>query len=535
MRILSVVASCVSIVAGLMAFYLYLSMREKVFRHHLILLLLSFDFGKALVLLWYPARVLLVPSAYDNVNFCEVVGFFTSTFIEAADVAVLALAIHTALLIYKKDSGKEGGLYQYRYYFYTINFVLPLVMASLAFTDRGKRTYSPLTTWCYLPIKPFWYRLVLSWIPRYIILTSILAIYLSIYIYVKLEYNKVMKSYKQSQSYLQDSTNPEGEPPQPVLSRLKTFFKPSSPSGIKEPFSAKQTAIKIISPVCRFISNFPGLSFLDPSRLFHNPTDSTNDIDMAIRDFQKDALANFQTRRIMIERQIQTIFLYPIAYVFLWIAPFAAHLIQYRNYPGESTVYWISAIASFMQPFNCAVDTLVFCIRERPWVDRKEVIFTSKNAEWIRTSFWRMIPCASPERKRRVSTTSVMTASEAGNTQLSCSTAGNPFATFDTDIERFANRKRSTSTFGGKHGRKSSSMGAVNLGTDLSTDTYAMTWNCGESASNHNASHGISRNTTLRQDDPFASTAHRVELGSDAEDGDEDSSEGEMDLMEFLR
>ena len=120
-------------------------MRKKVFRHHLILLLLMCDFCKAVVLLSYPARVLLVPPAYDNINFCQVAGFFTSAFIEGADLAVLALAIHTALLIFRKQAARseEGGLYQYRYYIYAINFLLPILMAALAFVAQNQVVRTP--------------------------------------------------------------------------------------------------------------------------------------------------------------------------------------------------------------------------------------------------------------------------------------------------------------------------------------------------------------------------------------------------------
>jgi G protein-coupled receptor GPR1 len=39
-------------------------------------------------------------------------------------------------------------------------------------------------SFCYLPVRPFWYRLSIVWIPRYLIFTVIIAIYASIYVYV---------------------------------------------------------------------------------------------------------------------------------------------------------------------------------------------------------------------------------------------------------------------------------------------------------------------------------------------------------------
>lgn len=428
-RVLSVLASTLSITAGLAALYLYISMRVKVFRHHLILLLLLADFGKAVVLLWYPARVLGVPSAYNNINFCDVVGFFTSTFIEAADLAVLTLAIHTALLVFTRYSGPEGGLYPYRYYVYGVHVILPLIMAALAFITFGRRSYIPLVTWCYLPIRPYWARLVLSWVPRYLIIVSIISIYLSIYIYVKLEYRKVVKEFKESQTYL-NNTQPHGffhssadsefaghdftadilgssdiemQYPTSAAGNFDATNKPSTLNHTNPPTQSqfRRNCSKVSNIVVRsmlaFFSYFPGFSFLAPNRyIFRNFDDSQVDATTAaIRDFQRESMVNFQMRRNTIERQIRSIFVYPAAYIFLWMAPFAVHVLQFKYEVKHHGIFWISAAAAFMQPFNCVVDTVAFCIREKPWVDRDEKIFTKENKEYLQYQLSRAFPFVS--------------------------------------------------------------------------------------------------------------------------------------------
>lgn len=437
MRVLSVAASSVSIAAGLLALYLYISMRVKVFRHHLILLLLLFDFGKAVVLLWYPSRVLNVPSAYDNVNFCDIVGFLTSAFIEAADFAVLSLAIHTALLVFTSNSGPEGGLYPYRNWVYSAHVLVPLGMASLVFINNGRRSFAPMVTWCYIPVKPLWSHILLSWAPRYIIIVSILAIYLAIYIYVKLEYRKVVKDFKSTQTahhsvtspavasqadsadpeltghdytaYILDTSDMEIQP-HPWLdnsnaaSSKKEMSSVIGSSAHAHPTTHSSTNTRINQSkiklklkrwnkmICRslltFISYFPGFGFLMPRR-YDDSEDDEVDMDptmIAVRAFQRESMANFQLRRNAIERQIRSIFVYPVAYIFLWMAPFAVHVLQYKTMTNHGGVFWIGAIAAFMQPFNCVVDTVAFCIREKPWIDRKEVIFTRENAA-------RVFPC----------------------------------------------------------------------------------------------------------------------------------------------
>lgn len=354
LRALSVTASCLSIVFGLAGLYLYISMKHKVFRHHLVVLLLLFDFGKAVVLLWYPARVLTVSTAYDNINFCDIVGFFTSVFIEGADLAVLALAVHTALLVFGKYNGPEGGLYKWRYWVYSFNICFPLAAASLVFIDHGRHAYQPYITWCYLPVRPVWYRLWLSWIPRWIIIVSIIAIYVSIYVYIKLQYREVMKNFKQLQSYA------------PTMHH-KNIFK------------------RIGHWIVNFLAAFPGFAFLaegrDSAESIVNAADARAG---AIAELQRDSIMKFQIRRNIIERQVRSIFVYPIAYVFLWIAPFGLQCVQFNYEFEHGTVYWLDAAASFMQPFNCVVDTIAFCIRERPWKVHEEKIFTKENGLWVK-------------------------------------------------------------------------------------------------------------------------------------------------------
>ena len=63
-------------------------------------------------------------------------------------------------------------------------------MASLAFVGPHG-AYISAGTYCFLPVRPFWYRLGLSWIPRYIILGTILGIYIVIYLYVRRKFRMI--------------------------------------------------------------------------------------------------------------------------------------------------------------------------------------------------------------------------------------------------------------------------------------------------------------------------------------------------------
>lgn len=137
--------------------------------------------------------LLICPLAYfvhgpidPSGTFCQVSGFFLTASIEAADIAVLMIAIHTALsLIRPQPSSSDTGLYPYRRCAYLCWAVVPLVLAGIVpltgsrFNDDGPN--------CYLPANPTWYRLMLSWVPRYIIFLAIFLTYVGIYAYVRFQ------------------------------------------------------------------------------------------------------------------------------------------------------------------------------------------------------------------------------------------------------------------------------------------------------------------------------------------------------------
>ena len=141
-RVLSVSSATVSIVFCLGAIYMFLAIdpRRLIFRHQLITFLLLFDLLKAIILLLYPTRVMTHFNSYYNDKFCQAVGFRTATAIEGADFAILAFAIHTFLLIFKPSlsvktsNGVAGGLYRFRFYVYGLSFLIPLILASLAYS-----------------------------------------------------------------------------------------------------------------------------------------------------------------------------------------------------------------------------------------------------------------------------------------------------------------------------------------------------------------------------------------------------------------
>lgn len=103
------------------------------------------------------------------------------------------IAIHAALYVFRSSASKgEAGLYTHRYIAYSCWLIFPTLMASLAFVNPNA-AYLASGNFCTLPVRPFWYRLALSWIPRYLIISTIIILYISIYAFVHYKF----KDFKQ--------------------------------------------------------------------------------------------------------------------------------------------------------------------------------------------------------------------------------------------------------------------------------------------------------------------------------------------------
>lgn len=378
-RVLAVASSTTSIVFCLVAFYFFLAIdpRRLVFRHQLIFFLIFFDLLKAVILLLYPSRVLTHLTAYFNDRFCQVVGFFSATAIEGADIAILSFAVHTFLLIFQpqlsvkvhNSNRTEGGLYRFRYYVYVLSFIIPLFLASLAFINHAG--YSSFVCWCYLPQQPIWYRLVLSWVPRYVIVVLIFTVYGSIYFHVIREFKTLGGVFT-------------------TIHRLRAHnallalqSRPSFISALTYFLAAVRDRIfpKLVLPETNLTTKNTRSSNVAPKKLKNSSSSSSNDnstgspvrlhIDteniLSDPEIQAANLENFRKRQKIIEKQMKSIFIYPFAYIFLWLFPFILQITQFSFEEHHHAIYWLNCMGAFMQPLNGFIDVLVFFYREQPW------------------------------------------------------------------------------------------------------------------------------------------------------------------------
>ncbi|WQF84260.1 Putative G protein-coupled receptor GPR1 [Colletotrichum destructivum] len=180
----SLVVAALSFVSTTIAFY-WFSRRRRSLRHELIMLLTSSDMLKSLWLIIFPIVDFKMGSVTSESSFCQVSGFFLSVGIEASDVAVVLIALHPVIYLFRsRQSGRRNGGNPHRRLTFSAFAFFPLLMASLAFINRPG--YVNKGGYCYLPVRPEWTMLALSWVPRYMILFAIVALYASIYFYVTL-------------------------------------------------------------------------------------------------------------------------------------------------------------------------------------------------------------------------------------------------------------------------------------------------------------------------------------------------------------
>lgn len=407
-RNVAIAASLLLILCCCIAIYMFLSIdpRRLVFRHQLIAFLILFDLLKAVILLIFPSRVITHGTAYFDRNFCQAVGFFTATAIEGADIAILAFAIHTFLLIFKpsltvklpNSNRVEGGLYLYRYYVYALSILIPLVLAALPYVGTG---YEAFVCWCYLPQQPVWYRLVLSWVPRWCIMVIIFLVYGLIYYYVLKEFRTlggvfttIHKLRARGGAALTVSKLAQN----PTFFSALRYFSEAVRDALLPKFVLPDDADIVLSrslmhspnvalsvlllPQLPRLSRLPRLPQLRAADVEDDDNDIMAQSDIRIvedggpldtenvigdSDLQATNLLNFRKRQRVIKKQMKSIFIYPFAYIFVWLFPFILQCTQINYEQHHKPVFWLNVLGAFMQPFNGVVDSIVFFYREQPW------------------------------------------------------------------------------------------------------------------------------------------------------------------------
>ncbi|KAF7192739.1 G protein-coupled receptor GPR1, partial [Pseudocercospora fuligena] len=192
--------SSVSILAALCALYWFCMMRRN-FRRDLVLLLIIGDFWKSSWFLIFSSTTLARGHIYTESSFCQASGYFLQVGLEACDCAIFLMSLHMSLQIFPPARSFLGhdGLYRIRHFVIAGWFVVPNIMSALAFVNSGP-AYISQGGFCSLPVRPIWYRLALSWIPRYLIWIFVMGVAIRIYRHVGFEFRVFGQENDQSSS-----------------------------------------------------------------------------------------------------------------------------------------------------------------------------------------------------------------------------------------------------------------------------------------------------------------------------------------------
>ncbi|OIW25624.1 hypothetical protein CONLIGDRAFT_684170 [Coniochaeta ligniaria NRRL 30616] len=320
----------ISSIATAFAFFWFVKMKRK-YRHDLIMLLVQADFVKSAAFVICPLIQFATGSIDADSTFCQFVGFVLALGIEASDVAVLLIAVHSAMYIRRPRS----GLYPYRWWAYAAYVIIPVLLAALAFADGG---YVDLGAYCYLARDHGWSRLALSWIPRYLIFAFIVVTYLCIYIYVRTSIDRYDRN-----------TSTTG--PSITGSRRPSAIKKNPP---EYPSSSLQEGTPEF--------NLPS-SAADAQ---HGPYPSCDDPSCRTHEEQEPVDSEVARNRERIRRQLRSLFVYPLIYTLTWLFPLINQVLG-QTHGAHSKPFWLSCLSLAGFAIQGFANSVVFTAREKPW------------------------------------------------------------------------------------------------------------------------------------------------------------------------
>ena len=142
-------------------------------------------------------------------------------------------------------------------------------------------------------------------------------------------------------------------------------------------------------------------SLLDFLRLLNYPASMTNLstplAPLELVDSQGQNVILRQTQQ-KIRHQLRFLFVYPLAYMAMWIFPFISHAFQYSDTYAKNPPFYVNCIAISAVGSQCTVDCLLFTFKEKPWRhlrDNKKTVGQKWNSlkgwatEWHRPSIMR--------------------------------------------------------------------------------------------------------------------------------------------------
>lgn len=324
------------------------------------------------------------------------------------------MAVHSALQVFRPfTKTASDGLYPCRMYVYIGALCVPILVAGLAFINPGTG-YESLGAFCTLPIRPFWYRLALAWIPRYLVALVIIGLAVAIKIYVDSELHSINRNIVASQTnQLSRLSRIEGS-----IAAARTtsntmhhgLLDEGKGSVFTRYICSRRPCVNTCTGFCSWPVFFaPGTSmqsniesttgqspkyaetpFMIPFCCRAGPASCTTQLRTAptnrpLVEMQTD-LRSADTRltaercdcspntpasttcsRTRIRRQLRLIFIYPLVYTLMWLIPFAHHCTMYFDRYVEHPLWSLRIGATICISSMGFIDCLIFFLREKPW------------------------------------------------------------------------------------------------------------------------------------------------------------------------
>lgn len=279
------------------------------------------------------------------------------------------------------------------------------------------------SSFCGLPIRPHWYGLALSWVPRYLIMTYILCVAICIYRHVRVQLKDDtsieedraatrVSQYHRDMTLLQQLYEKSGRPmPLPAISDPSHFtdttvcgdiygdscIAPPSPcytgveydrspsvSKAELPRSRQQSIEDINSPRIRIIGPML-ISPVDRSVAEDwNITTKDKNLMVSIEENKTSPGSSHKQRQESIWREVRLIFVYPIVYLLGWLIPLINHSLSYSEHYAKHPIYILSALSTFSLNVLPIVDCIIFAWREQPF----RQIPGSDGSFWGSFAFW---------------------------------------------------------------------------------------------------------------------------------------------------
>lgn len=265
-------------------------------------------------------------------------------------------------------------------------------MSGLAFINP-KWGYMSQGPFCSLPLRPFWYRLALAWIPRYLIAVIILGLAIAIYAHVGFEFRALAHSFQADKPSISTTTPmlsvrsaETGSVSMPAMSeyQISQFRRGSSVVSMIGASRRASVVASVGSQVTDFVNDtthalaapegsntvdrcymLPPLQSYNTTSPTHQPTPNKDTKDLPPPESHMQQ--HLAQQHLRIHRQLRLMFIYPLAYVLVWLFPFINHCFTYSDAFARHPVYWLNLISTICITLMGAIDCLIFSLRERPW------------------------------------------------------------------------------------------------------------------------------------------------------------------------